>query len=263
MIFINGLKGLLTLDEAKKLSGYSLHISSVNQKKNKFKIDNVTKTVTVFINSLSAKELATFEKAIRIAFAKDLVYLIEESKVNLLERLYKFNDKESNQILTFFKPILSRFDWEALRDSLFLRSEFNNHGNINGLKTDLFTRYGERGNTISNLCTAGYFEETMIPLFNFSKDEFWEYYDIAIDRGITALFVNNTMTVEKIQSEIKHRLKSAKAYGLKYIHIHGIGKKNIANIRKCIEKEKGNIKFTEKIVFTNPGQQVMVVEIIL
>ena len=121
----------------------------------------------------------------------------------------------------------------------------------------------KRGNTISNLCTAGYFEKIMIPLYNSSLTEFWRYYDLALDMGITDLFVNATMTTSKIRDEISRRLKLAKTYGLRYIHIHGIGKKNIKNIQECIEKEKGSLDFTEKHLLTNKSLGVLVVELIL
>lgn len=154
-------------------------------------------------------------------------------------------------------------DWQALRDSLFLRNEFKNHHSITLLKQNIVHRYGERGNTISNLCTAGYFEATMIPLFNSDQKEFWTYYDLALNKGITALFVNQGMTIDKVGDEIKRRLESGRLYGLKYVHIHGIGDANIKKISTCIEKHKTTLGYTEKNVFSDTKLHVIVIEIIL
>ena len=102
----------------------------------------------------------------------------------------------------------------------------------------------------------------MIPLYNANQTEFWKYYDIAVERGITALFVNAGMTVDKIGEEINRRLISAKSYGLRKIDIHGIGDNNIKKIKECIELEKTHLGFTVKNIYTDKSLHVCVVEII-
>lgn len=264
MTFFEELHIFIPAGVAKTLLNFNVKLDfSSSQKDKKFRIIKQDNLVIFFVKNLSPKEQKILKRTIKKHFNGDELYLIEETKIPLLDRLYKYNNAKDNQILAFFKPHLSDLDWQALRDSLFLRNEFNNHNNISIYKSDIIMRYGERGNTISNLCTAGYFEEVMIPLFNKSIREFWEYYDLAIDRGITALFVNAGMTIEKIQHEIKRRLISAKSYGLPFIHIHGIGKKNIENIKKCISKEKETGNFTEKNVLVDEKLGVLVVEILL
>jgi hypothetical protein len=264
MSFFSDLKQIIPSNTAKDLFGYDVKLNFSKKSGLKlFDINHPDKLLTIYVNRLSIKEERNLKASIKKHFELDNIYLIEESKTALLERLYSYNDKRDNQILAFFKPILSGLDWQALRDSLFLRNEFKLRNNVGQLKNDIVLRYGERGNVISNMCTAGYFEETMIPLYNNSSKEFWAYYDMAIDRGITALFVNGKMTVAKIKEEIKRRLIQAKAYGLPYIHIHGIGQKNINNINECIEKEKSNLGFTEKNIFMDKKLEILVVEIIL
>jgi hypothetical protein len=83
-----------------------------------------------------------------------------------------------------------------------------------------------------------------------------------VERGITAIFVNSNMTVEKIGAEIKRKLISSKSYGLSNMHIHGIGDKNIRRIKECIEKEKEAIGFTVKTSFEDKALHVYVAEII-
>lgn len=232
----------------------------------KYEVSKDERQVIVYVENLTPKESRQLKKALKKHFDLDQALFIEESKKNLLDRLYKYNSNADNQLLEFFEPILSRNDYLVLRDSLFIRSEFFNKGaSVGLLKADIRSRYGERGNVICNLCTAGYFEAIMIPLWNTDQKEFYEYYDIAIDRGITALFVNSGMTVKDIESAIHHKLTSAKSYGLKHFHIHGIGKVNIDKINKCLHKlkSKGSLSFTEKTVYTSVGQSVFVVEIII
>lgn len=257
---------LIPKGKANTLAGYDVHLSSSKptsgNREAKYRINHQSKVVTFYIPNLSVKEKRKLQRAIREEVGDDSAMLIKQAKFDLISRLYKYNNKSDNKILSFFQNVLSRPDWLVLRDSLFLRNEFKNDRSIALLKQDIISRYGERGNLISNLCTAGYFEETMIPLYNHSQEEFHKYYDIAVNRGITALFVNSHMSVEKIKSEIKGRLTSAKAYGLSDFHIHGIGKTNIAKIKQVLEQQKSSEGFQVKTTFEDEKLYVYVVEVI-
>lgn len=266
MAFIQRLKSIIPTSIAKNLSGYEIRLDFTNKgpEGKDYLVNKSKKQVVIFVKGLTSLRADSLKKAIIDCFHKENAQFVEVSKHDLLDRLYKYNDNGDNQILNFFKPpILAQLDWEALRDSLFLRNEFKHHHPINSLKQDIILRYGERGNTISNLCTAGYFEETMIPLYNSDPKEFWTYYDLALNKGITALFVNHSMTIDKVGDEIKRRLESGKLYGLKYIHIHGIGDENIKKIKTCIEKYKSILGYTQKNVFFDDKLHVIVIEIIL
>jgi len=246
---------------------FDLDIVSDNSKtfEPAFKIVPSKNTVIVYIASLTPKESRKLKAIIRSDFNKDEIYLIENIKTQLFDNLYEYkSENKDSYILNFFKPILSKVDYLALRDSLFLRSRFVKNEDIRSLKKDIRYSYGERGNSISNLCTAGYFENIMIPLYNENQKEFFSYYDIAVDRGITALFVSSKMRIQVIKSEIKRKITSAKSYGqLKTFHIHGIGKGNINKIKRCLSELKKEIKinFIEKNVFLENNTHIFVVEI--
>jgi len=263
MIDLKKFNGIIPQSKIKDIYDYSIKLDFSTGGSKCYQISRSDKTLIINVNNLPLKEKKILKAIIIDSIDNDKAILIANSRTELLDKLYKYNDSNDNQILSFFKPILSNKDWETLRDSLFLRNEFKKHININNLKLDIKTRYGERGNTISNLCTAGYFEEVMIPLFNSSQTDFWNYYDLSLDMGITALFVNDKMKINEIRDEIKRRLHLGKEYGLQNIHIHGIGKKNIKNIKDCIEKEKSSLNFTEKHLFTDKSLNVLVVELIL
>jgi len=92
--------------------------------------------------------------------------LLELKTDNLLESLYQYNKKNTNRaILNFFEPIIPIEDYEALESALFLRDKFLKGEYINKLKQDIRTRFGDRRNNISNLCTAGYFENLLMTLY--------------------------------------------------------------------------------------------------
>ena len=260
MDFFEKIKSVIQLQSIRDIIDFEVKLDSSPQENgDKFDINSDSKRITFFIANLSFKENKIVKKAIRECFYNSIP-IIEESKVDLLQKLYQYNDKADNQILTFFLPILTNSDYDALRNSLFLRNEFKDRRNISQLKSDIIARYGERGNMICNLCSAGYFENMMMPIWNKSQVEFYDYWDKAVDRGILALFVNAGMTVANISKEIERRA----IYGISYTHIHGIGDKNIKKIKSCLktEKEKGIIKFTVKNVFEDKILHIYVAEII-
>jgi len=257
MSFYDHVKGIIPPSVSKTLNDFEVRLNSTTLNDEKYLIDTSNKCVIIYVLSLASKEKRALRKGIKGGFECD-VPLISQSSIGLLQRLYQYNDKEDTRILKFFENILSNKDWETLRDSLFLRNEFKKRKNVSQLKYDIFTRYGERGNTISNLCTAGYFEETMIPLYNLEPKEFHKYWDAAVDRGVMALFVNSRMKIEKIVLEIKRRSK----YGIKYMHIHGIGDANIEKIKECLTKESESIGFTVKNMYTDDNLHIYVAELI-
>ena len=258
MEFFDRIKGILKPHLPNEFIDYDVKLdSNPNTEGSRYLIDVEAKRVTIFWVNLIPREKKNLQKALRECFYIGIP-IIEASKEELLQKLYQYNDKEDNQILSFFKNILSPADWEVLRDALFLRNEFQQQRNVFQLKSDIVTRYSERGNIICNLCTAGYFENMMIPIYNNSITEFHKYWDLAVDRGIMALFVNVGMSIETMGKEIERRA----LYGISYMHIHGIGDKNIKKIKECLKAEKENINFTVKNIFENKELHVYVAEII-
>src|ERR1700733_8906142 len=148
------LNGIIPLNLTNSLIDYELHIDSKITPKgdNKYSIDHTAKTVIIYLQKLDDKDKKKLQKCIK-AFFNDgnTTLIIAKEKTDLLDRLYKYKEKDDETVLSFFKNILSQIDWEALRDSLFLRNEFKKGNNIAPFKADIITRYGARGNLISNL----------------------------------------------------------------------------------------------------------------
>jgi len=77
-----------------------------------------------------------------------------------------------------------------------------------------------------------------------------------------ALFVHKNTDVEKIPEEITTKLYLCKKYGLKFIHIHGIGAKNIDKIKTCIEEQKEYFDYFDKKIYENDKAHIIVVELL-
>jgi hypothetical protein len=141
---------------------------------------------------------------------------------------------KNTPVLNFFRPIIPLEDFEALNSALYLREVFLSNGDVSKLKQDIRKRFGDRGNTIANLCTAGYFEKFLMPLYNSSKEKFNELYEIIVAKSVLAIFVHSDMTQEQIPKEITYKLEISTKYGIKFIHIHGIGILNVNKIKKTM-----------------------------
>lgn len=205
------------------------------------------------------KELPNIIKA----YVEEGNKLLEYDANELLDKLYNYNkENPDGAILSFFKPIIPPKDFEALNASLFLRQQFMKDKAIHHLKQDIRKRFGDTGNNISNLCTAGYFEEFLMPLFNSSQEDFKRVYNHIVEKSIVAVFVHRNMNVEDIPKEITNRIEISKKYGIKFIHIHGISKNNVEKIKSCIEEQKSYFDFFDKKIFENEDKNIIVVELL-
>lgn len=157
-------------------------------------------------------------------------------KVEKFETLNSYKEYESGSeyknILAFFNGILSKEDFLALKMALFIRSEKEKGKNVAGLKKDIFNSLGERGANIANLCTAGYFENEFMPLYNIMpREQFEEYYELAVGKKARALFVHSGMGEHEMQVAFDEMLEKALKYHMADFRVHGLGVQNVATIK--------------------------------
>ncbi|MFH1751382.1 MAG: hypothetical protein ABH821_00355 [archaeon] len=217
------------------------------------------------IASLNERQKKAFKQILQ-EYLEEGNKLLQSDTANLLESLYKHSkEKNDQQILKFFKEVIPDKDLETLEAALYLRTIFKQGKNVTKLKRDIRDIFGNRGNNITNLCSAGYFENFLIPLYNATKDEgkkFKELYELIVDKAIIAVFVYKDMNQEEIPQQIKEKIQLSKKYGIGFIHIHGIGASNVAKIKECLEiKKKTFFDFFEKKVFEK--ENIIIIELIL
>ena len=143
-----------------------------------------------------------------------------------------------------------------------MRKKFEKGVSISDLKRDIIMRFGDRGRNISNLCSAGYFEEFLIPLYNSDKENFERIYEDLIANSMLAVFVNSGMDADDIPKELERKILISKKYGFKFIHVHGIGKKNISTIKEFINSKRKDLFNIEKIRYANPKEHILILELI-
>ena len=234
-------------------------------KKQGFYCDHKSKKIYLNPDHIPLSKKGAFRELL-IEYIDEGEKLLESHTRIILEELYEFTKRRSHQAtLSFFEPIIPYSDYEALSASYFLADKFNNREDISEYKRDIRYRHGDRGNNISNLCTAGYFEHFLPELYNSynDKSEFIKIYDEIVNNSMMALFVNQQTKATEISGIIKQKIASTKKYGLKFVHIHAISKTNIKKIKQCLASEKEFFKFYEKNIYENKDKSILILELIL
>lgn len=200
--------------------------------------NGILRIYTTNIDDLDSDLKEVFLSVIRTTHEEG--YLIyKESKVDEINSYKEYvNSKNNNNvILTFFKDIIPLDDYFALKTSLYIEYLAKKGINIFYHKKDLRDRFGKRGANIANLCSANYFRDVFMPLYNDGgKDSFKEYYELAVAKSAIALFVNAHMDVSEIKFEVDDMVAKAIKYGLEDFHVHGKGYKNVSNIKDFVNK---------------------------
>lgn len=191
--------------------------------------------------------------------------IYEKDTFSRLNDLYEYNKKsnEDKALLELYRDLIPQQDLEILKAALYLRKKFvEKTDDTTKLKRDIIHNFGIRGKNIANLCTAGYFETIIKQLsYELDKKEFLEVYEKIVSTSLIALFVHSDMDVEQIKTDIFAKIEQCKKNGFKYVHIHGIGKRNIEAITRTIDIYESQFNYYKKYVIKK--KNILIVELIL
>lgn len=196
--------------------------------------------LTIVVSKFSGDERQMLLDLVKSAFDKGEV-ILKKNNAKILESYSKYSKRNQDKgIIDFFQGSIPSDDLDALKASLYIRSEMKKGHPIHGLKNDIREKYGERGANIANLCSADYFEDELMPLLNdATKQEFEEYYELAVGKKARALFVHSGMGVSEIKAEFNSMVAKGLKYHMKDFRIHGMGAVNVANLKSFFaEREK-------------------------
>ena len=170
--------------------------------------------------------------------------IAEETNVTLED--FKKNEslEENRKILVFLEKKIPVEDLNIWRAALYLRRYYlsDDREKTAILKSQIMQRYGAKGGNIANLCSSDYVTRFFIPLYDSLLEDFGgdnekateafkEKYKIIVNELPFSVFVCWHDTPDKIMKAIEKR----KAYGAKYVNIHGIGIENVKHIKEVIE----------------------------
>lgn len=228
-----------------RLKNFKGTIKILSDNKSSKIVINKGPVTNINIAALRPQDKINLQEALRAGLQTTSPLLIEESSDQLL-RAYQATERHNNQLIDFFRGKIPSGDINILRSSLFLKSQLDTRGPTERLKEDIVQKYGERGRNIANLCSAGYYEEYIKPLFEKnvllsdenSLKKFWDIYEIIVTQFPIAIFVSKNLTSQKLKTEILEKIKLNKKYGIGYLNIHGIGGENVDKISEIISEKE-------------------------
>jgi hypothetical protein len=247
MSLLDKLKGIISISvDVSNLK--DIHFFSDNTKKEIYNIDN--RTININVNNISAKDIPQVQEAIRQAVNDQSDVLLEDKAKLLVEDIGREENNKNNQdLITFFQGKLPQNDVDLLRASLYVKSVYDKDLPIGDLKNNVINKYGDRGRHFVNLCTAGYFSSIFKPLYlemekdkEFSKEAYLKIFNKLMDQSPFAIFVYNQITPDELEKSVREKIKVNKKYGINYLNIHGIGESNINKIEKLLIKIRQELK---------------------
>ena len=253
-IFNTSIGAIINVDRSRT----NIYINS-NNTSNKFEFHREGDQVNVGINlkKLTPDEHKPIQQIIRSAVDKGGQLLLENEAEKIIEDFKEQDQDPDNQkILGYFKGKIPAADLVILRAALYLRNRFRagDVSSISTLKAGIIEQYGIRGKKICNLCTAGYFENWIMPLYeelsnapDFTPEEFISLYDTIIKESAFAVFVHAGMTPEETKNVILQKMDTNNKYGIKFLNIHGIGQSNVNKIKETIVEIESEKKLEKSI----------------
>ncbi len=268
MSVLEKLKGMFNIEINKPLINICFKINSDNVTKTKKEVIylEAENKLDILLDNIGHDKKKKLKPLIREYIELEDKKLLEEKTAIRLNEicLYNQNPGDDSKTRKFFKNIIPSVDYEALEAALYIRSEFNKGEDVSELKQDIRETFGERGSNIANLCTAGYFEGFLKPLFNNeSIERFKELYELIVGKAVIAVFVHSGMKERDITRQIKNKINVSMRYGIPILYIHGIGPDNVAKIKKFIEEKEELSNFFNKTIYESDDGGIIIVELLL
>lgn len=194
------------------------------------------------------------KKLIKASLEEKYLIIDESAK----KRIDDFSSVNSTVIFQstydFFKGKIPSSDLEILRASLYVKVVYERGESVSDLKWQIMQRYGVRGKNIVNLCTAGYFDSIIKPLYQemskkaeFTPEDFISTYNKIIEHYTFAVFVSSRMTKNELKKEITSKIEYNKKYGVRSMNIHGLGEENVKKIVEVLSEIKDLVKEAPEI----------------
>ncbi|MEP7166901.1 MAG: hypothetical protein ABI758_02910 [Candidatus Woesebacteria bacterium] len=261
------LPGLKTIIEKVGLSD-SLNLFSNNTQKNN--ILNVNINIQPGTDPKALAEVAVEMKKL-IRGSEDGFLGVTDKSETTLELIdgYEKSDVDVEQ-RKFVMSCIPQRDRSLWMSALILRRQFKLMGNkeeVWRIKGDM-SRSSSRGKNIANLCTAGYLESHIIPLYehvvNEKHDEqqFIDIYSMIVSDFPFAVFVSQLRSDTEINAEIVEKIETVGQYGWKMVKVHGIGEENVKKIQRVVlqvqDEKKAEIISTDVDSHRSGGQIIAV-----
>jgi hypothetical protein len=254
MGFTDWLKGVLPKNLQLKAFN-RIRILNNSRFANKTYIDNLVLNINLY--QLPPGQKKDVLQSISKPFESGMPILENNYISKIEDYVENIKGTENKDILAYYSDKLPAADILILKASIYLKSVLKRGGDTLPIKKDIVQRFGTRGRNISNLYSAGYFDNQIKDIYEqmqkeegFDKQKFLKIYEYIVQSYPFAIFISRDMSRPDTLKSIKTKVESNKKYGFHYLNIHGIGSENIHKIEYSIEQLEKEIKLTSKKITT-------------
>lgn len=232
---IRDIKSDFTLPKGFKAAATDLIIKDAPSSSGEpIEIENGNIVIYTGSNEGSQLKQAIFDNADKIMDTGDRA--VEADFARLIDDATPFSEleKKDNQLLEQLQGVVPGSDISIIRAALFIRRLYKGNQSVGRYKQLISQQYGARGTNISNLISADYYEDYVLPTYNqLLQDEgddaegiFSEIYEEAVTQYPFAVFVAASRNHSEIKEEVLRKIQLNVLNDRHSLNIHGIGKKN-------------------------------------
>lgn len=246
---LDNLKQIVGGDISRLINDSKITLALINVKTEQ-KIINNGPVIQLNVAKLTDKERTQLLPGIlrEAVQTKDALLITEGSneKIDFIDQ-FEHNPGFDPQLITFVQEIIPSKDKTIWKGALLLRRAHldGNQDRSRVIRQDLIDRYGDRARNITNLCTAGYLEQYIRPLWGklseqgeTGSEKFQEIYESIVTEQPFAVFVSSMSTEEQVIEEVHAKKDSVIKYGWRQLAIHGMGEQNIRKVQAVADKIK-------------------------
>lgn len=245
--FLAGLKSLFHFEiNFPKLTGF-INVNIVNRSPmgNRVETTENPPSMTIDIAGLGDPELRRLKQIVAEQYGESGSILLAKTRHELEEFRQTEQDERYQEQIRYFQDKIPGGDVHLLRACVFLKMKHDRDESVGELKAQIGMSYGQRGRNLSNLCSAGYLDSYLRPLYEalleaegspeVAKEKFQGIYNSIVNELPWTVFVNRQSSDDQIKAEILSKTESSQKYGIKWINIHGLGQPNVAKIRNVLQ----------------------------
>lgn len=201
--------------------------------------------IVVYTGGTDGEKLkhAIFDKSQSLMLKGDRA--VEAEFASLINSAAPYSELEEtdNQLLKELMRIVPSSDINIINAALFIRRLYKSKQSVTKYKQMINRQYGSRGTNISNLVSADYYEDYVLPTYrqllidegDDANDIFGDIYEEAVTQYPFAVFVAAHKGQNEIKDEVTSKIQLNILNNRHSLNIHGIGKRNQKTILSILE----------------------------
>lgn len=211
-------------------------------------INSTGDKVELNIPHLPAQAQAEIESIIARTIDESDGFILEETALSRIEQIQEYERQpEVKEEIDYFRRIIPAKDITTLRACFYLRrlyTQGDKSTEVSRLKDQIRRCHGKRGSNMANLCSAGYFDTWIKPLYEemcrlepdaaTRIERFQKIYNTILEEQPWTIFVCHSMTEEQLVDQILYKLEKIRSYGTDFLNIHALSSPNVLKVRNVL-----------------------------